>query len=148
MRMKKLSALGAVLITTGFCLGVPLCNAQQTDRLPTSQLDKLAIQESIAGYLIAINDRDANVAASYWSDTGEWIAEDGTRVRGTDNIATALADSFDNDPTGMSISLRNLTIRLVSPTVAIEDGLAVISIPGEAETEATYSVVHVKTNGG
>lgn len=117
------------------------------ERLPTGQLDKLAIQESIAGYLIAVNERDPVAAASYWSQTGQWVADDGKRVQGPEEIAVALAKSFEEDPPGMSVSLRNLTIRLISPTVAIEDGLAVISIPDVGDSEASYSVVHVKQNG-
>ena len=121
--------------------------ATDAKQLPTSQLDKLAIQESIAGYLIAINDRDADVAASYWSESGQWIDDDGTRVQGPADIATALAKSFEADPPGMSVSLRNLTIRLISPTVAIEDGVAVISTPADGDSDHSYSVVHVKENG-
>lgn len=121
--------------------------AQQDNQRLSSQLNKLAIQESIAGYLIAINDQDAAAAANYWSQTGQWVDDDGTRVQGPSDIAVALAKSFEEEPSGMSISLKNLTIRLISPTVAIEDGVAVISLPNEGESESSYSVVHVKQNG-
>lgn len=88
-------------------------------QLANQRFDKLAIQESIAGYLIAINDQDADLAVSYWSDNGEWIDVDGTRVRGREAIATALEESFAADRADMTIALRNLTIRLISPTARI-----------------------------
>jgi len=141
------------LLVLALMLGLWLANsygqepANDSQGLTMQRLEKLAIQESIAGYLIAVNDKDADMAASYWSDNGEWIDVDGTRVRGRQAITTALADSFATDRANMTVALRNLTIRMISPTTAIEDGVAVISIPGEEDSEASYSVVHVKENG-
>ena len=126
------------------------CQAQQptaTNTITSQRAEKMAIEDSIAGYLIAINEKDAQAASSFWSENGEWIAEDGSRIRGKAAIADALANSFVGERADMTVSLRNLNIRLVSSTVAIEDGLAVISVPGEEDEEASYSVVHVKEDG-
>ncbi len=145
------AALALLLVTSAtFCSAQDATTqtSQEAQGNQTVRLDQLAIQDSIAGYLNAINNRDSQTAASFWSESGEWINEDGSRVRGSANIAGSLARSFEQDPAGMQISLRDLTIRFVTNTVAIEDGVAVISIPGNEKTESSYSVVHIKQNGG
>lgn len=142
-----------VVIATMLVASQGPCSAQYNDRSSqrqpgqTGRLDHIAIQDSIAGYLNAINDRDAQRAATFWSASGEWINEDGSRVRGQNNIASALAKTFEQDPSGMQVTLRDLTIRMVTANVAVEDGVAVVSIPGEQDSESHYSVVHVKQNG-
>lgn len=144
----KLVAIATLLFALNdSCSAQYRAESSQQQPAQTGRLDNLAIQDSIAGYLNAINDRDAQRAATFWSTSGEWINEDGSRVRGQNNIAAALAKTFEQDPSGMQVTLRDLTIRIVTANVAVEDGVAVVSIPGEQDSESHYSVVHVKQNG-
>lgn len=141
--------LVAIVLFAIYFLADPVAIAAQVsvENSPPTRPDKLAIQDSIAGYLLAINERDADAAASYWSENGEWIGDDGIRVKGTKNIAAALARSFAAEPPELTVSLRNLSIRMVSANVAIEDGVVVNSMPNQADSRTSYSVVHVKENG-
>ena len=122
-------------------------SAGSPDQGSAGRLDYLAIQDSIAGYLAAINDRDAAAAAQYWSENGQWVAEDGTRVSGLDSIERSLADSFNEDGPGQQVALKELTIRLLSDDVAVEEGTAIVSSNNREPTESTYIVTHVKRNG-
>ena len=107
----------------------------------------LAIEDAIAGYLDAMNRRDAERAASYWSRRGEWVKKNGERVRGRENIANAIKESFAEETRGTTIALDEVSIRLITPNVAVEEGVAVVNSP-EGKRRTPYSVVHVKMDEG
>ncbi|MCP4775638.1 MAG: SgcJ/EcaC family oxidoreductase [Planctomycetaceae bacterium] len=118
--------------------------------LPVSErprFEYLAIEDAIAGYLDAMNQRDAERAASYWSRRGQWTQKNGERVSGRENIAAAIKQSFAEEPPGTTVALNEVSIRLVTPNVAVEEGVAVIKSP-ESERQTPYSVVHVKMDEG
>ncbi len=146
------------LVSVGFCQEVsfpPVETAVQepsTKILPPVGVDRdrfeyLAIEDAIADYLDAINRRDAQRAASYWSRRGEWTRKNGERVSGRDQIARAIEESFAQEADGTTTALNEVSIRLITPNVALEEGVAVVSSP-ESERQTPYSVVHVKMDDG
>lgn len=113
-----------------------------------TQRDYRSIQNAIVGYLQAINARDAASAASFWSESGEWIGQKGERAVGRAEIQTALAKSFAKDETEMTLRLESVSVRALTGNVAIEDGTAVIQVPGQPDEKSSYSVVHIRDSDG
>ena len=111
------------------------------------QFEYLAIEDAIAGYLDAINQRDSERAASYWSRRGEWTLKNGERISGREKIAFAIKESFDEEPSGTTTSLKEVSIRLITPNVAVEEGVAIVK-SSEGEQQTPYAVVHVKMDQG
>lgn len=111
------------------------------------QFEYLAIEDAIAGYLDAINQRDSERAASYWSRRGEWTLKNGERISGREKIAFAIRESFDEEPSGTTTSLKEVSIRLITPNVAVEEGVAIVK-SSEGEQQTPYAVVHVKMDQG
>ncbi len=145
--MNRSIAFPCSFLVLGLSLLFLTAEAQDTAPQTTGQKDRLAIVKSIEGYLDAMNRQAAQQAASYWSQSGEWICDDGRRIRGTEAIAEEMNRLFQNDPAGVNVSLRDVTIRFITRDVSIEDGIAIVSVPGEEPTESNYSAVHVRQNG-
>lgn len=103
------------------------------------RFEYLAIEDAIAGYLDAINRRDARRAASFWSRRGEWRRKDGERVSGREKIERAIEESFEGEPRGTTITLNEVSIRLITPNVALEEGLAVVT-PGQTKSDLTLQL--------
>ncbi|MFN3192797.1 MAG: YybH family protein [Aureliella sp.] len=113
-----------------------------------TMLDYRAIQNSIVGYLQAINAKDSVAAAQYWSVSGEWVADSGKKAVGRDAIEAALAKSFAGDASEIQLRLESVSIRAISSNVAMEDGTAVIQTPGLPDERSNYTVVHVREKDG
>ena len=109
---------------------------------------RAAILKSAQGFLRAFNAHDAGKAASYFSADAVLVELDGEVSRGRKSIEAGFTESFKASPEG-KISLAVDSIRIVSPTVAIEEG-RLTSFP-DGRTPATrsrYEVVHVRGRDG
>ena len=108
--------------------------------------DESAIRGSLDSYVEAFNRRDAAALSSHWSETGEWINPAGERITGKDAIHKEMVAYFAaSEPPRLEIS--DTRIRLLSPTVALEEGRARLTSEGELPNESTYIALHVKKNG-
>ena len=112
-----------------------------------TESDREEIQQAIVGYVDAINDGDAETAASYWSETGVWIGPDGNEIVGAKAIAKHMSDLFKSGsmPT---IELIDVHVRFIAPGVATEEGQVVVNNPDELPNRTTYISIHVKTENG
>jgi uncharacterized protein (TIGR02246 family) len=109
--------------------------------------DKAAIEKAIASYTAAFNARDANSLAAHWSPEAVYINPlTGSQVEGRAAIAkefgAILAELKD---TKLAVDVES--IRLISPGVAVENGVAkLVSADGQPQ-ESSYTAIHVKRDG-
>ncbi|BBO34609.1 YybH family protein [Lacipirellula parvula] len=106
-----------------------------------------AIQKTADAFTDAFNRGDAKAIAALWTANGEYVDESGNEHAGQAAIESCYADFFKANP-GASLALAIDSVRFVSPTVAIEDGHTVLTLPPAGEsTSSDYSVVHTKVDG-
>ncbi len=108
--------------------------------------DEGAIRAAIASYIEAFNKGDAAAVAAHWSETGEWIDPEGTPIQGRDAILAEMKTYFAGD-TKPQIELLDLSVQFLAPSVAVEQGTALVTRPGEAASESSYLAIHVRENG-
>jgi uncharacterized protein (TIGR02246 family) len=108
--------------------------------------DEAQVRAAVDGYLNAINSGDAPAAAEYWSETGQMVNSDGSRLEGKSAIQKDL-ESFLNENQQSQVSVSNVSIRFLTPSVALEEGQAsLVSADGESSS-STYQAIHVKQDG-
>lgn len=143
----------AVLVLAYSAIPRPV-QAQQpsakTGAAPTAKSvdeNSAAIEESAKSFVEVFNRGDAKAIAELWTSSGEYIDELGNEYHGQAAIEGCYADFFKANP-GASLALDVISVRFVSPSVAIEDGRTILKVPTSGETtSSTYSVVHSKVDG-
>ncbi len=70
----------------------------------------------------------------------------GKRFVGREAIARAMQHYFD-DSKGVTIAVDEPAIRFLTDDVAVEEGTATVTAPGEPPSESTYLAVHTKREG-
>ena len=133
--------IGILLVCVAFMSSV-------TTTFATDQAaDKAAIEKAIASYTAAFNARDAKSLAAHWSPEAVYINPlTGSQVEGreaiTKEFGAILAELKD---TKLAVDVES--IRLISPGVAVENGVAkLISADGQPEG-SSYTAIHVKRDG-
>ena len=106
--------------------------------------DEPAIRKSVDAYTAAFNRGDLEAMAAGWSDNGVWIHADGSRTEGLAAIREVLAAGQAGKGV---LEIVDSKIRLVTPSVAIEEGTARLTIDGKPVGEERYEAVHVATSG-
>ena len=109
--------------------------------------DETAIRQAVAGYVAAFNQGDAKALAAFWSPEAVYTPPDsGEQAIGREAIERLFTNGFGASK-GAKLEATTLSIKFVSPNVAIEQGTAKVLQPkGEAE-ESEYSAVYVKRDG-
>lgn len=121
-------------------------NQRVSESAETSE-DLAAIRAGSQVFVDAFNGRDAKAVAELWTKDGEFIDDNGDRHAGRDAIANAYTEQF-SDGSDAKIAVVIDSLRMVSSTVAIEDGRAVVDPPPPgAAGVSTYTATHVKENG-
>lgn len=111
---------------------------------PKRQADDDAIRKADAEFIKAVEQGDAKAIAAFWTEEGEYIAEDGTTLRGRKAIEDNYAKMFAKvKKFKLEITIESL--RFPSKDTAIEEGYAQ-SFKGNSEhpTNTRYSVLHVR----
>lgn len=125
----------------------PQPSASTSAELPESTPDLAAIRAGSEAFVAAFKQGDSKAVAALWTEAGEYIDDRGRRLAGRAEIEKAYAEFFDDHP-GAVIRIAIDALRLVSPGVAIEDGLAVAEpAPAGATGVSRYTAVHVKVDG-
>jgi len=112
---------------------------------PTSD-DEEGVRNSIATYVSAFNKGDAAAVATHWSESGEWIDPSGVPIQGRDAILAEMQTYFAGDKKPQ-IELLDLSVRFLAPSVAVEEGTALVTRPGEPASESSYLAIHLRENG-
>ncbi len=112
-----------------------------------SSADLTAIRAGSQAFVNAFNSQDAKALASLWTKDGEFIDDQGNRYAGREAIANAYAELFADVP-NLRIRIVIDSLRMVSSTVAIEDGRAIADpAPSGAAGVSKYTAIHVKEAG-
>ncbi len=108
---------------------------------------RTAIRKSADEFLSTFNDHDAKALANQWTPDGEYINENGLRFEGREAIAEEYSLFFKANP-NVQLQLSVDSIRLISPTSAIEDGRTSLDpLPPGAPRMSRYTAIHVKQDG-
>lgn len=106
-----------------------------------------AIRKEVAASVLAFNSRDAKALAAFWTKDGEYVDETGETIVGRPAIEKYYAESFATRPEA-KLQLMTDSVRLLSDSVAIEDGQAIVEAsPNGAAEISNYTAVHTKVDG-
>ncbi len=124
---------------------VLLMGDQTANGVPASD-DEAGVRKAIASYVEAFNKGDAAAVAAHWAETGEWIDPEGAPIQGRDAILVEMKAYFAGD-SKPQIELLDLSVQFLAPSVAVEQGTALVTRPGETASESSYLAIHVRENG-
>jgi uncharacterized protein (TIGR02246 family) len=108
---------------------------------------KAAIQKKGEAFVKAFHKADAEALAAFWAPNGEFTDQTGRHLKGRKAIEKAFTQLFSKYK-GLKLRTDSLSLRFVTPSVAIEDGTTeVFPQDGGPPTRANYTIVHVKKDG-
>ncbi len=103
-----------------------------------------AIRAGSKAFVDAFNAGDAKAIAKLWTDQAQYIDDVGDVYDGRDEIEQVYSQLFQENP-NVKIEISIDSVRLVSNTVAIEDGRAKLVPPPAGQAGySQYTAVHVK----
>ncbi len=151
--MRTTTFVVPLLWSWAFCLG----QAQETDSTQPdasasaesaeSSPDLAAIRAGSEAFVAAFNKGDAKAIAALWTKDGEYIDDTGRRFAGRAEIEKGYAELLAANP-GAEMKIAIDSLRLVSPSTAIEEGRAVVEpAPAAAAGVSSYTVVHARVDG-
>jgi uncharacterized protein (TIGR02246 family) len=106
-----------------------------------------ALMKRAESFVAAFNKGDAKAVAAHWTENGDFMDESGKHVKGRKAIEKALQHFFTENK-GIKLRINIGSVRLISPTLAIEDGTSdAIPADGSVPNRARYTIVHVKQDG-
>jgi uncharacterized protein (TIGR02246 family) len=134
--MNKTIVMTTAAVILGF-LGSHACVAAEMSP------EERAIRKDAREFASAYNDGDAEAVASQWTKDGEYTVGQQT-VKGRDTIAKLYAAFFKANP-GSKMEVKVDSVRVIAPTVALEEGTATVTGSANGPASASsYSAVHVK----
>lgn len=109
--------------------------------------ERVAIRDSLAGFVKAFESRDAKALAAYWTAEGEYNNENGTRIQGRAAIEQAFAAFFAKTPEVIA-KIQPESLRFVAQNTAVGEGsVRVQRGPAAAATTARYHTLLVREDG-
>jgi uncharacterized protein (TIGR02246 family) len=157
-----LLALGAVLGAVGFAaLGRPSAAGGPAGAEPVPRAeaaaqkggdkdphaaDRAALRKTMQSFIKAFESGDAKAVAGHWTDEGEYVADDGTVIRGRAAIEKAYAEMFGASKTS-NLDIDSESVRFLSRDTAVEEGHFTLRRGKEAPTASRYSVLYVRDSG-
>jgi len=128
-----------VLAVAGLAIGS--LSAQETAQ-PAG--DEAAIRQTVESYRAAFNKGDAKALADHWSDNAVYT----NRFTGEEAIGrAAIAEEFAaifKEKKGLKLDVSIESLRLLSPSVAVEHGTAKLLAPQAEPEETKYTAIYVK----
>jgi len=109
--------------------------------------DESAIRKTGQSFVEAYDRGDASAIAALFTADAEYIDATGNVSQGREAIADVFKECFASKAGGqMEIHIHS--IRFLSPTVAIEDGMTAVTFDEDDEpSDISYSAIHVKADG-
>jgi uncharacterized protein (TIGR02246 family) len=97
-------------------------------------------------YEAAYNRGDANAVAAFYTTDAEYVDEGGNVVSGRGDIEKLLVEEFTTNP-GAKLKINVESIRLLSPDVLVEKGIATITARDRRQGTSRYIAVYTKRAG-
>jgi uncharacterized protein (TIGR02246 family) len=139
-------------MTLGLWQFGPLANLRAADtgtaasKLKTDAEEK-TIRATAEEFVKAFNQGDAKAIGAMWAPDAEYTDEYGVSFQGRDAIEKEYAAMLAANK-GAKIAVTVESVRLFGPDVAIEKGIAKVTLPGDSTPSASrYTVVHARRNG-
>lgn len=158
--MKPWNSHPRVLPALALLLAAPLhLSSAQDEKAPeapapsaapeaTADAELESLGKSAARFVAAFNAKDAAAIAGLFLPSGEIIGRHGDEIRGREDILAFYTDLFAGE-TVPQIALEASSVRLVTPGVAIEDGVVHLTTSeSEPIKSVSYSVTQVKQPDG
>ncbi len=121
--------------------------ADTTDEAVVKGDETSKIEEAIASYIAAFNDRNAKKLASHWSPDGVYTSRSsGEQVVGREAMVAEFSALFEAESVP-KLAVETESIEFISPNVALERGVSIVTHSEDDVVESTYSVVYVKRDG-
>jgi uncharacterized protein (TIGR02246 family) len=113
-------------------------NGSLPEILSVTQLDQK--------YEAAYNRGDANAVAAFYTNDAEYVDENGNVVSGRGDIEKLLVEEFTTNPSA-KLKINVESIRLLSPDVLVEKGIATIKARDRRQGTSRYVAVYTKRAG-
>jgi uncharacterized protein (TIGR02246 family) len=127
------------------CVAV-ICG-EQTTCAADQAADKAAIEQAIESYTGAFNARDAKLLASHWGLEAVYVNPlTDSQVEGREAIAEEF-EAILAELEEIKLAVDVESIRFISPSVAVENGIASLISADEEPRETSYTAIHVKRDG-
>lgn len=116
-----------------------LAHAQKADADPRAE-----VEAAVKAYVAAFNKHDAEALAKTWTTTGVYTSQtSGVQLTGREELLKAFTEYFETNAQA-KLAVTTDSIDFVSPSVALENGTAVVSLPDQPEESSNYSAVYIK----
>src|ERR1700722_1820814 len=121
--------------------------AKQPDQDKLQAADRDAIAKAARNFVTAFEKGDAKAIAAHWTENGEYIADDGTAIRGRTAIEDDYADQFAKRKGTVKVDIDVDAIRFPSRDTAIEEGHFKVRVGKDPAVHSKYTILHVRENG-
>ncbi len=147
MRLRPHRACSLPLVGLVLVFALYGCDPCAMAQEPSSNDATAAIKATAEAFSKVFADKDADALAEMWTSDGEYIDENGNRFAGRDAIKQEYKSFFEAYP-DLTMTVSIDSIRLLSPTAAVEEGLtSVVPAPGGEPVTARYSAIHILQDG-
>jgi uncharacterized protein (TIGR02246 family) len=108
--------------------------------------DEQAIRKANDAFEEAFNKGNLDVLTNMWTNDGEYVDDEGKSTKGRDKIGLLFKEQLAALK-GHTLKLKTLSVRLIKPDVAFEDGIAEVVSPDGQSDVSKYVSVWTKTDG-
>jgi uncharacterized protein (TIGR02246 family) len=152
MTMKKtigLVTVGGLLLAAaaGYLMGQPAPDKEVAPSVDGAKAGAAAIREAGQSLVKAFAAGDAKGMAAHWTENGEYLADDGTTLRGRGEIEKSYAKLFEKRKGPVQAEIEMTEVRFPSKDSAIEEGYFKVRAGKEPPTTSKYTVLHVREGG-
>jgi uncharacterized protein (TIGR02246 family) len=125
----------------------PAASSEESPDAAAPSADEAAIRKNAEAYVMAYNARDAKALAALWSPDAVYADPDsGAAITGRAAIEEYFTSALSGDVVD-KLEVEVAAVEFVSPSVAIEHGVARVLRPNEEPEVTEYSAVNVKQGG-
>ncbi len=136
-----LAILGLALLVT-----LPAWTQPPARKAPEKNPEEDVLMKRAQAFVEAFNKGDAAAMAAFFTPGGDVVDQEGNHLKGRKAIEESYKKLF-TEVKGAKLFIRIASLRVVSPTLALEDGTTEVVIPDAPPSAARYTVVWVKHDG-
>ena len=132
-----MSRLGLGLLLVATICGLATGQEERHDA------DRAAITETIESYVAAFNRGDAAAVAEHWTPSGIFQTTGGEELSGHEQIRGVFTEYLDRNKEA-KLTVETTSVRFLAPSVAVEEGKAIVRVPDAEDSLSSYRAVYVK----